>query len=156
MSRPSPVLRFYGRAMAEDDQPSELAVTSVRMLAEGLAAAVSSVNPAAGITAAMLVAAVDPAIARLGQFVQRTRAEQANNVLTVASTESGLTREELVDRLSGDPARLIVTADIVQAAMSTTLQEKLVLLGESLARLTRDDARVDRERQGVFKVGDGQ
>ena len=59
---------------------------------------------------------------------------------------SGLTREELVDRLSGDSARLIITAGIVQAAMSTTLLEKLVLLGESLARLTADEAQVDRER----------
>lgn len=90
---------------------------------------------------------------RLAERANRARAEQVSRMLDTASQQSGHTRDELIERISSDPERLIVALDAVQAASSTTLREKLPLLGTSLGRLAAKDTKVDRERLIIQALG---
>lgn len=109
-------------------------------------AAVSAIRPEVGVPLAGAVAYWEPAAMRLAERASRARAEHVTRMLDVASQESGYDRDTLVDRISRDDQRLIVALDAVQAAASTTMREKLPLLGTSLGRLAADDIKVDRER----------
>jgi hypothetical protein len=111
---------------------------SSELVASGIAAVAMFVSP----EAAALAVAGQPAVAAAIESMARLGLRR---VSAVATNESGLTAQQLVDELtkSDDGVRLLIrTLDVAQTAADDV---KLRALGRCLAAAVADDARIDEE-----------
>jgi hypothetical protein len=127
----------------KDDGPALVVKVAGAVAASGVAVA----DPVAGLVAAGLVPVAEAA-------VTRWRARQARNVeetLDVGATAAGVPVDDLLERLSNDPTRLVFLSEALTGAARSTYSNRIRALGRALATgaLAEDTAEVDEERMWV-------
>jgi hypothetical protein len=108
----------------------------------GAVAAISVVNPALGIAASAAL----PALETAASTWQGVRAARTVRALNAAAATSGISPDEVVDRLISDDQLITQMAAALNAAANTELKEKIDTLGRSLGQLAMDPATVDTEQ----------
>lgn len=116
------------------------------LLQAGLSAASTTIMLPGGDVGAVLAAAAAPLWAAVLTADRQRSSSQAARVLGEAVRMSDMGPEEAEGWVEGDDARLMLTRDVVQAAM-TTLDERWVAgLSRVLADGMADDAKIDVSR----------
>lgn len=124
----------------------------IRASAAVAAGGAALANPVVGLAAAGLLPALDQAVTQL----QKKQARNVGQALDEAVRVSDLPPEELLERLTGNSARLLLLGNALNAAAQSTYEERVRALGQALASgaLAADDARVDEEQIWVTVMAD--
>jgi hypothetical protein len=130
----------------------EAAALTLRATAGAVAASAATVDPGLGITLAILPPVLDEGIKKW----QASQARATARALDVAADASGLEPKAVVDRLTADPARLLLLGEAINAAARSSYDERICALGRALATgaLAVDGAKVDEERLWVEILAD--
>jgi hypothetical protein len=114
-------------------------------LGKGVAAA-STTAIAAGLgPVGPLAAGLSAAIQAFGDKVNSRVAARDQMLVESIATAADLDVETTLAKLSQDSDLLILTAQAVEAARRTRMQQKVLALGRALAAILEDDAQIDLE-----------
>lgn len=119
----------------------------VNITAAMAASGVTTADPVAGLVAAGLV----PAVAAAADRWRSQAASSVEATLAAGAEEAGLPVDELLERLAGDPTRLVFLSEALAGASRSTYSNRTRALGRALAAgaLAEDAAKVDEERMWV-------
>ncbi|MFD9657113.1 hypothetical protein [Streptomyces mirabilis] len=92
---------------------------------------------------------MNEAAARLIKAIVQRREERAAQVIAVGAATSGTDLDRFSHTIEDSPELLALLSETVQAAMQTSLEDKVVALGRCLANGVEDDTRIDAERLRV-------
>ncbi|MGW1785758.1 hypothetical protein ACWCQQ_42780 [Streptomyces sp. NPDC002143] len=98
---------------------------------------------------ALLQETLNEAAARLIKAIVQRREEQAAQVIAVGAATCGTDLDRFSHTIEDSPELLALLSETVQAAMQTSLEDKVVALGRCLANGVEDDTRIDAERLRV-------
>lgn len=112
-----------------------------------MAGPVGALAGAAG--GALLQEAINEVVARLADSVVRRRNERAAEVIAVGAATSNTSLDRFTETIESNDDLLALLSATVQAAMETSLDDKIHALGLCLAHGVDDDTRIDAERLRV-------
>ncbi|WP_327368676.1 hypothetical protein [Streptomyces sp. NBC_01217] len=121
---------------------AEMAVHATTTLVAG---AVGIGHPEAGLLLAMAKDFTDPVLEGFVEKLKIQYEERARTALAFAANEAGLTASGFMLSIDSDHRKMTLTAQTIQAATQTPLEQKIIALGRSLGRGVRDETLVDAE-----------